>query len=176
LGELGAARLHARLLWRTLHTACAAGIAPVELWCAPDTRHPVFARAAARFGLILRRQRGTDLGERMRAAFATALKQARCAVLIGTDCPALRAQHLRAALDALETGWDAVLTPAEDGGYVLVGLSRPAPSLFRDMPWGSAQVLPRTCERLAATGLRWRLLETLWDVDRPEDLERLRRS
>jgi glycosyltransferase A (GT-A) superfamily protein (DUF2064 family) len=66
-----------------------------------------------------------------------------------------------------------VIGPAEDGGYVLIGLERSDPELFRDIPWGEPEVLAETRGRIAA--LRWRCFElpALWDVDRPEDLERL---
>jgi hypothetical protein len=74
----------------------------------------------------------------------------------------------------LAGGDDAVLAPAEDGGYVLIGLKRAPAALFERMRWGESTVMAGTRERLAALGLRWRELETLWDVDRPEDLARLR--
>ncbi len=93
-------------------------------------------------------------------------------LLIGTDCPALTGKHLRAAASAL-ADHDAVLIPAEDGGYVLIGLTHAVPELFTDMPWGSAGVAAETRARLAHLGLRWRELDALWDVDRPEDLARL---
>ena len=67
-----------------------------------------------------------------------------------------------------------VLGPAEDGGYVLIGMRRVIPAIFEDIPWGSDQVLTRTLEALAADGLSYSLLDRLWDVDRPEDLARLR--
>ena len=96
------------------------------------------------------------------------------ALLIGTDCPALTADHLRAAADVLRAGSDAVLIPAEDGGYVLIGARVPHPALFDAMPWGTAGVMAETRRRLVALGLSWREPATLWDVDVPADLERLR--
>ncbi len=68
---------------------------------------------------------------------------------------------------------DAVFIPAEDGGYVLVGLRRPQPRLFEGIDWGSERVMAQTRERLSELGLRWVELPTLWDVDRPGDLLRL---
>jgi glycosyltransferase A (GT-A) superfamily protein (DUF2064 family) len=67
---------------------------------------------------------------------------------------------------------DAVLAPAEDGGYALIGMKRNLPRVFERIPWGEPGVYAITVERLA--GRRWRALRTVWDVDRPEDLERLR--
>jgi glycosyltransferase A (GT-A) superfamily protein (DUF2064 family) len=94
-------------------------------------------------------------------------------LVIGTDCPVLRPDHLRAAAQALIDGEDAVFHPAEDGGYALVGLRAPQPALFADMPWSTDRVLPQTRARANALGLRVREFETLWDVDLPDQLQRL---
>jgi len=68
-----------------------------------------------------------------------------------------------------------VFGPAEDGGYVLIGLARrPTAELFEDIAWGTATVMQETRARLARGDWRWRELALLWDVDRPEDLPRLR--
>lgn len=176
LGEAGATRLHARLVEHALALAVAAGsgLAPVELWCAPATDHPFFAASAATHPVRLCSQRGADLGERMHHALATALEEAESAVLMGSDCPAIDGGYLAQAFVALEDGADLVLGPAADGGYVLVGLRRPQPALFRHIPWGGAEVLARTRERAHSLGLTVRELPELWDVDRPEDLARLR--
>ena len=112
----------------------------------------------------------------MHAAFRRALAGAPAAIVIGCDCPALTPGHLREAAVALVGGADAVLVPAEDGGYVLIGLGRVEASLFERIRWGESSVLAETRERLAALGWRWRELETLWDLDRPEDLARFRRQ
>jgi len=112
----------------------------------------------------------------MYRAFKRALQRHRYAVLIGTDCPALRPADLRAAGRALRAGADAVLAPAEDGGYPLIGLRRVSRRLFDGIPWGGPLVLAQTRRRLEALRWRWQELRTLWDVDRPEDVARLRRS
>ena len=173
LGPGPAARLHAALVERAVDTALAASVGPVELWCAPDAGDALF-QGLARRGAILRRQQGGDLGERMANACAGAFAQGRAVILTGADCPALLPADLQAAAGALG-GHDAVLAPAEDGGYVLLALRRPAP-VFEDMPWGGPAVLARTRERLAAAGLSCHELRTLWDVDRPEDYARLQQS
>jgi glycosyltransferase A (GT-A) superfamily protein (DUF2064 family) len=92
---------------------------------------------------------------------------------VGSDCPALTADHLRQADRVLRDGVDAVFVPCEDGGYALIGLRRVDPRLFEDVAWGGAAVMAQTRARLTGLGWRWRELETLWDVDRPEDYERL---
>ena len=171
LGPAGAAQLHEALATHALATAAQANPSALQLWCAPDAAHPFFVGCATRFGCELRAQRGADLGERMAHAFASSSPL----IVIGTDCPALNASHLARAWAALGAN-DAVIAPAEDGGYALIGLARPAPALFVDMPWGGAEVMARTRKRIAAAGLRCVELETLWDVDRPDDYRRLRAS
>jgi len=112
----------------------------------------------------------------MARAMESALAAGSQGLLIGCDCPALTAAYLREAAAALSGGNDAVLGPAEDGGYVLIGLARsPTAQLFEDIGWGTATVMQETRTRLARGNWRWRELAVLWDVDRPEDLRRLRR-
>lgn len=171
LGARGAARLHRSLVLRALATARQAALGPVILCCAPDTQHRFF-RALARRGLRCMAQADGDLGVRMRRAFEAMLGAP--TLLIGSDCPALTPLHLRQAADALSDGRDAVFLPAEDGGYVLIGLAAAAPAaLFEAMPWGEEAVMARTRERLRDLGWAWSEPATLWDVDRPADLVRL---
>jgi len=176
IGVEAAAQLHARLVERAVATALAACTGTVELHCAPDTHHPFFARIASRHGVVLRSQGRGDVGARMHRALARALRAAHAAVLIGCDCPVLRASDLRRAVRDLQAGADAVFAPAADGGYALVGLRRSAPRLFSDIEWGSARVMATTRRRLRELGWQWRELREIWDVDRPEDYARLRRS
>jgi rSAM/selenodomain-associated transferase 1 len=176
LGAAGAATLHGRLIIRALATARAAALDDITLWCAPDVAHPFLQSAAQQYAAGLQIQRGADLGARMAHAFAITLQRAAYAVCIGADCPALTAQHLQQAAAALRAGDDAVFVPAEDGGYALIGLSCAAPALFAGINWGEHTVMPETRVRLRENDLRWSELETLWDVDRPEDYLRLRQS
>ncbi len=173
LGAEGAALLQARLIEHAVATACAARIGPITLWAAPDESHPLFRAIAARLGIALARQGGGDLGARMLAAIAAA---ATSTLVIGTDCPALTSGHLRAAADILRRGIDAAIIPAEDGGYALIGLRSPAQALFSDMHWSAPTVMDETRRRLKRLGLTWREPVTLWDLDVPEDLERLRKN
>ena len=172
LGPQGAARLHAALVAHALGTVRDAGLGPATLWGAPDAGHPFFQACRARFGVALADQPAGDLGARMRAAVAARAP----ALLIGTDCPALRPAHLRAAARALVEGLDAVLAPAEDGGYALIGLAKPVAAPFEEVAWGTGTVMAETRGQLARAGLRWAEIETLWDVDRPEDVDRLAAS
>jgi uncharacterized protein len=171
LGAAGAALLQARLVEHSVATACAARIGPVTLWGTPDERHPLFQTIGARLGVALARQDGGDLGERMLAAVAAADMPV---LVIGTDCPALTADHLRRAADILRRGVDAAIIPAEDGGYVMIGLRAPARALFSHMHWSVPHVMEETRCRLRDLGMTWQEPVTLWDLDLPEDIERLR--
>ena len=162
LGEWGAARLHTRLLRHALRTARAANCGSVELHL--TRRHSLFRGA--------RLQRGRDLGERMETALKGALRGNHLVILIGSDCPALTPADLRCAARWLRGGCDAVLAPAEDGGYALIAVRKSLPELFPNIAWGERGVYAETLRRLE--GRRWRALRMLWDVDRPEDLDRLR--
>lgn len=175
LGAEGAAELQHAMTRRALSTAFAANVGPVSLWCAPDCEHPAFVTCSQQLGVPLFPQHGADLGMRMFHTFVQLCPQ-RAALVIGTDCPALTADTLRAAAKILLDGNDAVMIPAEDGGYVLIGLRHPVASLFYGIAWGRDTVMVETRERLRRAGLRYQELAPSWDVDRPEDLDRLRAS
>jgi len=173
LGEQGAAALHARLIKRTLSTVRAAALGRMELHCTPTPDDPFFRYCAGHYRIILATQAQGGLGERMYAALERALATHRRVLLIGSDCAALSAAYLRGADRALRTGADAVLGPCEDGGYALIGLRAVDARLFNGIEWGGATVAAETRRRLSALGWNWRELDTLWDVDRPDDYERL---
>lgn len=172
LGPEGAARLHGWLVQRTVEMAAGSACHAVTLWCTPDAEHSLFQCLQARHGVALRVQHEGDLGARMHAALQVESKHGP-AILIGTDCPGLTAGIVAQAARALGDGDDAVFVPALDGGYALIGVSRSDERLFDDVPWGTGEVMAETRARLRTMGWRWRELEPLWDVDRPEDLERL---
>lgn len=171
LGEAGAAHLQEWLLRRALEVATRSGAQAVSLWCAPDSSHPFFAACAREFGVPLREQSGGGLGERMRNAFDALLGDLPV-LLMGSDCPSMSEADLRRAAASLVTH-DVVLQPAEDGGYVLVGMRRPLPAMFEEIEWGSATVMRDTRRRLRAVGATWREMPIRWDVDRPADVTRL---
>ncbi|MCW8890269.1 MAG: TIGR04282 family arsenosugar biosynthesis glycosyltransferase [Sedimenticola sp.] len=170
IGPQQAAHLYAELLKGVLERL--SGLAPLQLWCAPDTRHPLFRRAAEASSTTLHQQSQGDLGERMADAARHALKEARSVLLIGGDCPVLERAHLEQALSWLDEGADAALGPAEDGGYVLLGFRHYAATLFEHIPWGTDLVCRLTRQRLSSLDWSWRELDPLWDVDRVEDLLR----
>lgn len=176
LGAEGAAVLHRRLTEVALHAAGTAAPGSVELWCALDASHAAFAAMAEQHAVTLHVQVGANLGERMANAMADALTRSERALLIGSDIAVMNAAILRDALLRLQDGADVVVVPAEDGGYVLIGLRRAAPELFQDMAWSSPHVMADTRQRARMANLRLVELPALWDVDNPTDLQRLRRE
>ncbi len=171
LGTAGAADVSIRLTLRALQTAVDADAGPVELWCAPDTTHAFFSICRDRFDVSLHTQAAGDIGTRMAHAFDDALRRHDRVVLIGADAVSLRPPDLRAAADAL-SNHDSVVAPAEDGGYLLIGLRAPRPVLFDGIDWGGSEVWRQTRERIESLGLSCRVMGTGYDLDRPEDYER----
>jgi hypothetical protein len=115
-------------------------------------------------------QQGGDLGERMSGAFEESFRNGSTAtVIIGSDCPGLTPDVITEAFAHL-TETSAVLGPAQDGGYYLVGLSRPMPELFCSIPWGTDRVLADSLAVLQRRDCKAALLKPLADIDRPEDL------
>jgi uncharacterized protein len=176
LGSAGAAALARRLLQHAVTQALMADVGLVNLCCAPDAAHPAFRDlfASHAFQGLLRSDQGTgDLGARMHRAFEQALGHADRpsvgALMIGTDAPALDALVLQEAAVALRTV-DVVLVPALDGGYALIGLRQPQPSLFEGMVWSTPDVMHHTRERLHRAGLHHAELAPVADIDEPADL------
>ncbi|MDH5218295.1 MAG: TIGR04282 family arsenosugar biosynthesis glycosyltransferase [Gammaproteobacteria bacterium] len=172
LGEQGAADLHKALCLRTIKQS----ISPVEwdtlLWCAPDQQARFFQDIKKTHGLDLFDQPEGDLGQKMFNAFEQVLEKYDQAVIIGTDCPVMEAARVRQAFAALSDGFAAVINPAEDGGYVLLGLKKSQPIVFKDIKWGGADVYLHTMQHMDEARLSYKELEVLWDVDDADDLKR----
>ena len=176
MGPKAAAALHEELVIHTLTMAVKANLGQVDLWCSPSCKHPFFIRCSREFRVELYKQSEGDLGKRMGDALKKTLDKASHAILIGTDCPSFTEKDRKEAARTTKRGATAVIGPAEDGGYVLIGMSHYSPELFRGIPWGTGSVMEETRKRLQRLGWRWHELRTLWDVDRPEDVERLSRE
>ena len=125
--------------------------------------------------LALTEQGPGDLGQRLHRAFARSHETgAARTVLIGSDSPTLPPERLSDALCALRGGAELVVAPAEDGGYVLIGMRAPLPELFLEVPWGEAGVMEATRLRAADHGIPIAELPAWYDVDDRAGLERLR--
>lgn len=171
LGADKAAVLYKILLQRSMAEASRVVGTSVELWCSWGQSDPVICESlASQYAASMYRQVGTDLGDRMFAAFsADPPTPDRPVVIIGSDCPAYTADYISRAFRGLRDE-DAVLGPALDGGYVLLGLTRLDPSLFEGITWGGPEVLATTRRRLSELQWRWKELEPLRDIDTASDL------
>lgn len=171
LNDHAAATIHTYLARHVIERLVTANLAEVELWCAPNTHHPFFSRCREEWDVTLKTQCQGDLGQRMVRAFQDVLDRKQNAIIVGTDCAVLNQDYLQRALLSLNTSDYPIIGPAEDGGYVLLGLNRLQPELFSTMAWGTSGVFAETCRRL---GKEVNILDTLWDVDRMDDLYRLK--
>ena len=160
LGADGAADLHRRLTERTVTTIHAAGL-PCEV--RSTGADPQAFRDWLGPAVTIVDQGEGDLGQRLARAAADVP-----VLLLGADIPGLEPDHLCAAAAALATA-AAVIGPAEDGGYWLLGLSAPAPQVFENIAWGTETVFAETVARLDPPPV---VLARLADLDRPEDLAR----
>jgi rSAM/selenodomain-associated transferase 1 len=173
LGTEQCALLQQRLIQHCLQSAVDSRLCPVQLH-ADRTDHPFLQDCAKRYAVPLHPQTGANLGQRMQHALAHVLSDASLnfALIIGSDCALLTAGPLQRACHALQKQ-KVVFIPASDGGYVLIGSRNPVPAIFGDIDWGGAEVMLQTRQRLQQMGWQWAELESLWDIDRPEDFARL---
>ena len=125
-------------------------------------------------GVRIFAQRGEDLGERMLDAASRLFGEGAEPVLVlGTDAPTLSPGAILDAARALRTH-DAAIIGSDDGGYVLLGLRGPHKELFRDISWSTATVYRETAQKASEAGLSLYEGKLHYDVDIPEDLDRLR--
>ncbi|HEX6852574.1 MAG TPA: TIGR04282 family arsenosugar biosynthesis glycosyltransferase [Candidatus Polarisedimenticolaceae bacterium] len=158
---------------RFVAACCRRGREGILALAEPAESLPESAVAAA-LGLEVAPQGDGDLGERMVRAFSRAFSRgADAAAILGADAPTLPAALVDEVFERLEAGADAVIVPASDGGYVMIGLRGPHPEIFADVEWGTGTVALSTRVRARVAGVR--LEQTLpWhDVDLPADLDRL---
>jgi rSAM/selenodomain-associated transferase 1 len=124
-------------------------------------------------GWVLFPQVSADLGGRMYGAARHCFDLgAGRVVILGTDVPSLPARHIERAFELLE-GQEIVLGPSMDGGYYLLGLTRPVRGLFRGIAWSTEHVFVQTLERAESLHLTVGVLPAWYDVDTPEQLDHL---
>ena len=118
-----------------------------------------------------RTQEGRNLGEKMSNAFKEILQEKGCkkCIIIGTDCLEIDATLIENAFDILKEK-NVVIGPCKDGGYYLIGMSRPTPDLFVDIDWSTDRVFEQTMEKTQKNKLSGGVLKTLTDIDTQEDL------
>lgn len=174
IGAADACELHKRMAEEQIRLASSIKGAELEIYCANGCDHPWFRKMESGYAVKLREQEGRDLGDRMYHALSTGTDPEQVTILVGTDVPVSDVAHYEQVMDKFDSGNRLVLGPVEDGGYWLIAVREPHKNLFRDIDWGSATVADQTRERVAELGWKMAELSPLWDVDRPEDLERLR--
>ena len=168
LGPKGAADLQRSMTEHTLARLRRLGSNSIEVRY--DGAHRSVMRDWLGQEFVLRSQGEGNLGRRLaRAVHDAFLARIARVVVVGTDCPQLKVTHILEALDALREH-ALVIGPARDGGYYLIGLNRDVPELFQGIEWGTDRVLEQTLVRARELGLESKLLETLDDIDDPEDL------
>ncbi|MBK7949653.1 MAG: glycosyltransferase [Deltaproteobacteria bacterium] len=143
----------------------------------PEAREELAVRAPQAYALVP--QRGPGLAERMANAFSDAFEargavEVGCPALLlrGSDSPGLDFETVEEALTRLEAGADLVLTPDQGGGYALIGMKNPHPSLF-ELTLSTESVLDETLDRARALGLAVAQTRPSFDLDVPADLARL---
>ncbi len=169
LGEIGAARLAHKMLLDTVAEAFAANLSIPETCTDPHPLDPEWQGFLPTQHMRITAQGEGDLGARLARAAKRTILLRENVLLIGTDCPELERQRLRAAAEKL-TSHDAVIHPTMDGGFALLGLRRFDPSLFEDIAWSTDEVAAQTIARIEALGWPLHVADTLRDIDEPEDL------
>ena len=166
LGKTGACTLHQEM---TMHTLNQLGSYPyLQVWYDGHCEKSMQDWLGAEYSY--KRQPAGGLGEKMLYAFRKVFAKGEDkAILVGTDCPGINISHIEKAYSKLDLA-DVVIGPAEDGGYYLIGMKQADSRLFSGIHWGTDQVCEATVERARLAGLDTAFLETLADVDRPEDI------
>ena len=172
IGVEKATSLQSNLIHQRLSMLTNARLCQVRLMCAPDDQHESFIECAQKYPIQLVVQSGDDLGERMSIAVSVALQSYKYCIVIGTDAPALDEIQIEKAIQTIHYETEVVFVPAEDGGYVLLGMKKPNTFLFQNVDWGSESVMQQSRERLNLNRVSFKELTVCWDVDRLEDYQR----
>lgn len=172
LGEKGAAKLYQRLLKYSINNVVDGALSAVNVCVTPESDKNYFFQMTGSVNFKLSVQAGKDLGTRMYNALAQALNYYSKAILIGTDCPFLSLDDLQQAINALDNN-DMVFSPANDGGYVLVGAKKTNSAIFEHIDWGTNMVMVQTRTALVQHKISWQELTEQYDIDIEDDLRKL---
>ncbi len=174
LSRADAAELYRRFLLDKIEQVAKLKAASLAIAYTPATARAFFEEMAP--GFVLVEQRGAGLGDRLAHCLGELLSRGhQAAMAIDSDTPTLPVGFLQQAVDLLtRPGVDVVLGPTRDGGYYLIGLRAMHRELFEAMAWSTSAVLAETIRRATAKGLQVGCLPTWYDIDTPEDLDRLR--
>jgi rSAM/selenodomain-associated transferase 1 len=172
IGVEVATALQSELIDSRLASLTQSGLCEIQLWCSPDSNHAFFLECCKKYNVHTYDQTGRDLGERMSHAIKISLEKYKHVILIGTDAPSLDNVLIEQAISTLRTDSKTVIVPAEDGGYVLIGMSGHYQEIFLAVPWGTDRVMKKTRGNIIALGLKVNELSARWDIDRVEDYRR----
>ncbi|MBF0621851.1 MAG: TIGR04282 family arsenosugar biosynthesis glycosyltransferase [Magnetococcales bacterium] len=173
LGPVGAARAHEQLVRHVVSVArrwCdTQADHELRLWCTPHDHHTVFHQLTSHHERSI--QPTGNLGTRLSAIVEQGLTHHDKVIVLGADAGSLCQDHLQQTAELLDTH-KAVILPAEDGGYLMLGLCAFSPDLFNAISWGCSSVTHETIDQLNSLGWSWAQLPAAWDVDRPKDWRR----
>lgn len=172
IGVEEATKLQYDLIHNRLSMLTKISLCTVYLMCAPTVDNECFIQCDKQYPIVLKKQLGSDLGERMLGAVKLSLEKYKYCILIGTDAPALDEVLIEKAIVTMHNTESVVFVPAEDGGYVLLGLQYAHEFLFNKIDWGSDKVMQQSRDKLVQYGISYCELPICWDVDRFEDYQR----
>jgi rSAM/selenodomain-associated transferase 1 len=176
LGVQAATKLQQEFIHQRLLMLQQADLCTVILMCAPDIYHECFKQCQQQYDVTLQQQVGSDLGERMFNGIEQSLRRYKYCIVVGTDTPALGTTQITLSIETLHEGTgknpQVVFVPAEDGGYVLLGLNKAYGFLFNNIRWGGDEVMQQSREALRKNNINFAELAECWDVDSIEDYQR----
>jgi rSAM/selenodomain-associated transferase 1 len=174
LGERGACDVYKQMLRHCLEQLYQPDRWALQLWGAGAAENRAWQAAGidcARFDY--HEQCGGSLGERMQHAFETAFQNYQQVLIVGTDCPGVDSTYAQSSFSALSADEPVVIGPANDGGYVLLGMQGQCRNIFEDIAWSTESVLAQTRATLREQQLRWQELDEQIDIDTVDDLRSL---
>lgn len=145
--------------------------AEVYLYCYPDVDHPILQQHKDKYKLTLEKQCDGDLGMKMFHAISSHLNKNSNVVLVGSDCLEINACYIQKAFESLNSGYEIVLGPAIDGGYVLIGANNINVSIFQNIAWSTNEVLKQTEEKINELDWKYYCLNKVRDLDTLEDFQ-----
>ncbi|MEY4064777.1 MAG: hypothetical protein RIR26_985 [Pseudomonadota bacterium] len=173
VGAEVAAKIAEKMLQHTVEEALATNFSSVELCVSPTPESLAWIPFRnPKWNVLWRDQGDGDLGERLTRAAKRVIDEGFSPIFVGTDCPDLNRQQMKMAAKQLSEN-DAVMIPSEDGGYVLLGISKFSSEVFFEVPWSTEVVARETLKRVHDLGWTLSCLPPLRDIDEPKDLEAL---
>ncbi|WP_158643296.1 TIGR04282 family arsenosugar biosynthesis glycosyltransferase [Ketobacter alkanivorans] len=161
-----ALHIHHKLCAAVIGTALASDADEVEVWTTNVAAQQYFEE----FGTRCLQQQGTHLGTRMDFALRHGLARYDQVIIVGADALSITPDYLAEAFRALDQS-SVVVGPALDGGYIMIGATEPVSFVFGNMPWGTADVMGLTLERLLTNGVNFHVMGDRWDIDTLQDIE-----